>query len=77
MTSKVRYRTNNAGFGSKNFVFVICACKCFDFEPCTCKLKNSVTLAVRDFLSDLRWERCIVSTGLDKAVDKHKQKITK
>ena len=38
-----------------------------DFEQCTCKLKNRVPLAERDFLSDQRSDRRMVIAELDKA----------
>ena len=33
-------------------LFHVSACKCLEFERCTCKLKNRVPLAERDFLCD-------------------------
>ena len=48
-------------------LFDISACKCLDFERCTCKLKNRVFLAERDFLCDQRSDRRMVIAELDKA----------
>ena len=48
-------------------LFDISACKCLDFERCTCKLKNRVPLAERDFLCDQRSDRPMVIAELDKA----------
>ena len=48
-------------------LFDISACKCLDFERCTCKLKNRVPLAERDFLSDQRSDRRMVIAELGKA----------
>ena len=48
-------------------LFDISACKCLDFERCTCKLKNRVPLAERDFLCDQRSDRLMVIAELDKA----------
>ena len=48
-------------------LFDICACKCLDFERCTCTLKNRVPLAEHDFLCDQRSDRRMVIAELDKA----------
>ena len=48
-------------------LFDISACKCLDFERCTCKLTNRVPLAERDFLCDQRSDRRMVIAELDKA----------
>ena len=48
-------------------LFDISACKCVDFERCTCKLKNRVPFAERDFLCDERSDRRMVIAELDKA----------
>ena len=49
-------------------LFDISACKCLDFERCTCKLKNQVPLAERDFLCDQRSDLIrMVIAELDKA----------
>ena len=47
-------------------LFDVSACKCLDIERCTCKLKNRVPLAERDFLCDQRSDRRMVITELDK-----------
>ena len=47
--------------------FDLSACKCLDFARCTCKLKNRVPLAERDFLCDQRSDRRMVIDELDKA----------
>ena len=41
--------------------------KCLDFERCTCKLKNRVALAERDFLCDQRSDCRMVIAELDNA----------
>ena len=48
-------------------LFDVGACKCLDFERCTCKLKNRVPLAERDSLCDQRSDRHMVIAELDKA----------
>ena len=48
-------------------LFDISACKCLDFERCTCKLKNRVPHAERDFLRDQRSDCRMVIAELDKA----------
>ena len=48
-------------------LFDISPCKCLDFERYTCKLKNRVPLAERDFLCDQRSDRRMVIAELDKA----------
>ena len=45
-------------------LFDISASKCLDFERCTCKLKNRVPLAERDFLCDQRLDRHMVIAEL-------------
>ena len=48
-------------------LFDISGCKCLDFKRCTCKLKNRVPLAERDFLCAQRSDRRMVIAELDKA----------
>jgi len=58
-------------------LFDISACKCLDFEQCTCTIKNKVPLAERDFLSDQRSERRMVIAGLDITATKANKKRNK
>ena len=48
-------------------LFDINACKCLDVERCTCKLKNRVPLAERDFLCNQRSDCRMVIAELDRA----------
>ena len=48
-------------------LFDLSTCTCLDFERCTCKPKNRVPLAERDFLCDQRSDRRMVIAELDKA----------
>ena len=57
-------------------LFDISAYKCLDFEQCTCKLKNRVPFAERDFLCDQRSDRRMVIAELDKAATISNKKET-
>ena len=57
-------------------LFDISACKCLDFERCTCNLKNRVPLAECDFLCDQRSDRRMVIAELDKAATIFNKKET-